>query len=87
MKQPADEKSTTRETPSSIASLRVLRTAKVAELLGVNRATLWRWHTSGHFPSPLVLGQGATRPVHGWREKDVNEWLATRPRLDQAEEA
>lgn len=60
---------------------RVLRTKAVADLLGVSRATLWRWYSSGHFPSPMVLGQGPTRPVHGWRESEVLSWLAARPTL------
>lgn len=66
---------------------RVLRTAEVAKKLGVSRASLWRWHRAGHFPSPRVLGQGPTRPVHGWLESDVEAWLSSRPTLDAGEVA
>jgi excisionase family DNA binding protein len=60
---------------------RVLRTQEVADLLSVTRTTIWRWHSSGHFPAPRLLGSGSNRPFHGWLESDVAEWLAARPRL------
>jgi predicted DNA-binding transcriptional regulator AlpA len=62
---------------------RILRTSEVAELLGISRASLWRWRRAGHFPPPRILGQGTTRPVHGWLESEVAEWIASRPPLEQ----
>jgi len=63
---------------------RILRTAEVAAKLGVSRACLWRWYRSNHFPAPIILGHGATRPIHGWTEEAVDEWLASRPKVEPA---
>ena len=64
---------------------KVLRTAAVAELLGISRGTLWRWHREGHFPPPRQLGQGKQRPICGWLESDVLKWLNSRPTVSEAE--
>ncbi len=69
--------------PDLLQDSRIIRTTELAARLGVNRATLWRWQKSGHFPNPIVLGQGATRPVCGWRENDVAAWIANRPTLER----
>lgn len=63
---------------------RILRTAEVAAKLGISRAALWRWYKAGHFPAPIILGHGSTRPIHGWTEEAVDEWLASRPTVERA---
>ncbi len=65
---------------------RILRTPEVARRLGISRASLWRWHSEGHFIPPRILGQGTKRPAHGWLESDVNAWLEARPTLARTAE-
>src|SRR4051812_39612136 len=45
----------------------MMRPSKVAMLLGVHRATVWRWAQEGNFPKPVKLGRG----VAAWYEEDV----------------
>jgi len=50
---------------------RLLLTAKeLAELLGVNKATIWGWRNSGRIPTPLKLGR-CTR----WRSDEIEAWI------------
>ena len=58
---------------------RVVRTAELAERLGISRTTLWRWWNEGHFPPPRTLGRAHDRPIHGWMETEVLAWLSDRP--------
>lgn len=67
----------------AIDLLRILRTAELAELLGVSRTTLWRWQREGNFPPPIQLGHGTERPLHGWLEQDVLDWLSSRPHVGE----
>ncbi len=61
---------------STERSLQILRPAQVCQLLGgIHRATLWRWCQSGRFIKPIAL----SRSVIGWRERDVQEWISSRP--------
>ena len=45
---------------------------KVAEIVGVNERTIWRWVREGDFPSPSIQTGGATR----WDERAVRDWCA-----------
>ena len=60
---------------------RVIRTSEVARRLGVSRTTLWRLRRTGDFPPPLRLGTATEHPLLGWLERDVDDWLASRPRV------
>lgn len=53
----------------------IYREKDVLALLGVSKATLWRWRREGVFPHPIQLGPNTV----GWRRGDVDEWLASRP--------
>ena len=54
----------------------ILHEPDVLALLGVGKATLWRWRKAGNFPAPLQLGPNRI----AWRRDEVERWLATRPR-------
>ena len=53
----------------------IFRLPAVVELIGVSRATIWRWVAENLFPAPVRLGPRAV----GWRRTDVEAWLASRP--------
>ena len=56
--------------------MRFLRTNEVAEMLGVTRATIWRWEKSGHLPPRRQLGPN----VVGWLEEELQQYADSRPR-------
>ena len=53
----------------------IYREKDVLALLGVSKATLWRWRKDGGFPNPRRLGPNTV----GWRREDVHEWLESCP--------
>jgi len=53
----------------------VLRVREVVSEIGVSKATLYRWVSSGRFPPPIKLGARAV----GWRREEVEAWVAGRP--------
>jgi len=57
-----------------LASNAVLRATVVAELLGVDPATLWRMRKRGDFPAGIRLTYGANGRL-GWRKEDVINWI------------
>lgn len=46
----------------------------IPSILPISSPTLWRWHKSGKFPSPVKLGPGVT----AWKVEDVLAWMAER---------
>jgi len=48
----------------------LLTASELAALLGVNRSTIWTWHSGGKIPMPLQIG-GITR----WRRAEIQHWL------------
>ena len=49
---------------------RFLRLTEVAGIIGVHKATIWRWIQAGRFPQPI-------RPVPRtayWLQSDLDEW-------------
>jgi predicted DNA-binding transcriptional regulator AlpA len=55
----------------------VLRPRQVMALLGISRTTLWRlWSRQKLLPPPLQLGPNSV----GWRESELRDFLAGRPR-------
>ncbi len=62
---------------------KVLRIIDVIEAVGVKKSTIYQWVKDGKFPSPLRLG---TRSV-GWRQSDVESWLAACERARSASNA
>ena len=58
---------------------KVLRVTEVSRLIGVSKATLYRWIKAGGFPRPLQLGPRAVR----WPKDEIDEWLRNRPKTDK----
>jgi predicted DNA-binding transcriptional regulator AlpA len=56
--------------------MHILRTADVTRLTGLSRTTLWRLERQGKFPTRIRLGLNSV----GWRDKEVQDWVETRPR-------
>lgn len=56
----------------STTTPRIIRAAQVAERLGISRTTVWRWVQEGRLPQPTRYGRNTT----GWREADINTWIA-----------
>jgi predicted DNA-binding transcriptional regulator AlpA len=51
---------------------RAISVARVCELTGASRATVWRWAKDDHtFPKPFRLSAGITR----WDEGEVLHWI------------
>lgn len=50
----------------------LLRPDEAAQMLGVSRATLWRWSADGKLPAPVRVGA-----VTRWRSADLAAWVAT----------
>lgn len=55
---------------------RILPKAEVRRRAGyISNTTLWRMERRGDFPKSVQLSPGRV----GWREADVERWLAERP--------
>jgi predicted DNA-binding transcriptional regulator AlpA len=55
---------------------RIIRPAQAARLLGISRATLYRWEASGRLAPRVILGPGTS----GWKEEDLAAFIAAAPR-------
>ena len=65
-----------RERPRGVSPLRFYRPSKVAEVFGVDPATVWRWYAKdGVLPPPRKVGG-----IRGWWEDEIYE-AADRIRL------
>jgi prophage regulatory protein len=53
---------------------RIFRRPDVEQLVGLSRSTIYAMMAEGSFPKPLRLGKRAV----GWRERDLQRWLASR---------
>lgn len=54
----------------------IVRPAQAARLLGISRATLYRWEAAGRLAPRVILGPGTS----GWREEDLAAFIAAAPR-------
>ncbi len=63
-------------------STRFLRTRNLSDLLGISRTTIWRWERDGVLPAARVIGGTAKRPMRGWLESDISDWLESSPQQD-----
>lgn len=55
---------------------RIVRPAEAARLLGITRATLYRWEKAGRLAPRVILGPGTS----GWKEEDLAAFIAAAPR-------
>jgi predicted DNA-binding transcriptional regulator AlpA len=54
----------------------IFRPAQAARLLGISRATLYRWEKEGRLAPRVILGPGTS----GWRGEDLAAFIAAAPR-------
>ena len=55
---------------------RLLRLSEVLTRTALGRSTIYRLMREGSFPEPLRIGARAVR----WRQSEVEDWVAARPR-------
>ena len=55
----------------STQPLRFVRMREVIEMVGVSRATIYRWMDAGDFPRSIALEGNSI----AWSEKSVQEWM------------
>ena len=63
--------STRKEVTTMLGGKLLLSARELGALLGVNRSTIWTWHSSGRIPLPVKIA-GTTR----WRKTEIEEWIA-----------
>ena len=61
----------------------LIRPNDVCALTGLSRTSIWRRVRTGKFPAPIELGGGSI----AWREEEVEDWIAARPRVAYAPKA
>ena len=61
---------------------RMMRISEIIQVTGLSSTTIWRRVKAGDFPAPVRLGSLKTRSI-GWREGEVQQWLDSRPVLDE----
>ena len=54
----------------------LLRLPAVLALVGVSKATLYRWASAGMFPQPRALTP--TRSTVAWSAAEVHAWIASK---------
>ena len=69
-------------TPNQIED-RFLREPEVRRISGLSRTTRWRLEQRGQFPRRRKISQNAV----AWLESEVQEWLAARAEVGEAEAA
>lgn len=64
------------ERPGVIA-LSLIRPKKLAKVLGMSEAFIWKLRSEGELPPPVIIGRGPKAAI-GWREEDIAEWIKSR---------
>lgn len=55
----------------------LIRPQKLAEMLGVDLVTLWRWRKQNKIPQPISLGGR----LIAWRLSTIEQWLSEKEKL------
>ena len=55
---------------------RIVRPIEAARILGITRATLYRWEKAGRLAPRVILGPGTS----GWKEEDLAAFIEAAPR-------
>lgn len=63
--------------------IRIIRPMVLAERLGIDHSTLWRWEQDGHIPPATQISPG----VRGWPEREIRRWLRSRPKSGEANQS
>jgi len=63
-------------TRTSTIAPALLRLPTVLALVGVSKATLYRWASAGMFPQPRALTP--TRSTVAWSAAEVHGWIASK---------
>jgi prophage regulatory protein len=58
---------------------RFLRRKEVARRIGVGLWTIWAWSKDGRFPPSYRLNPNGVNSPIGWKESEVEAWIANRP--------
>ena len=66
---------------SNSQHLSILRRKQVEARTGLARSTIYLHIKAGSFPRSIALGPRAV----GWLESDVNNWIASRVQMAQAD--
>ena len=66
--------------PKESSMTRILNITEVVAATGLSKTTIWRRQRSADFPLAVKLGGQNSRRV-GWRHEDIEEWLNSRPRI------
>jgi prophage regulatory protein len=57
--------------------MKILKVKEVVQLTGLSRSTLWRLEQKGEFPKKIALSPNRV----GWIEKEMLEWVNSRPQI------
>lgn len=63
-----------KEQASTPTTTRLLRMPEVLKKLGISSTTVWRLSKKNDFPPAIRISPGAV----GWREADIERWIAER---------
>jgi prophage regulatory protein len=65
---------------NTLPIFRIIRPAQAARLLGISRATLYRWERAGRLAPRVILGPHTS----GWKEEDLAAFIDAAPRGGRA---
>jgi prophage regulatory protein len=67
-------------TPTTAPAERLYRLREVLDVTGLSRAAIYRALAAGTFPLPVRIGARAI----AWHGREIEEWIAARPRVGAA---